>query len=79
MIMQKKGVANGKRVVTMYKSKPEGNKFCKSIWNPMKICFHETNPHPIYGPSFDISRDSTSQKDLHIEISIMNYPYKALY
>ena len=55
---EKKGVTNGKRVVTTYEFKAEGIKFCKSILDRRQTCFLETNPHIINGPSFEINRDS---------------------
>jgi predicted transcriptional regulator len=43
-LIQKKGVTNGKRVVTMYKSTPEGIKFCKSILEPYENMFPRNKP-----------------------------------
>jgi predicted transcriptional regulator len=43
-LIQKKAVSNGKRVVTMYKSTPEGIKFCKSILEPYENMFPRNKP-----------------------------------
>jgi predicted transcriptional regulator len=38
-LIQKKEVATGKRVVTMYKCTPAGTRFCKSILEPYENMF----------------------------------------